>query len=151
MGKKKVIKKSQDEMIKESEKTSDTVLKKSNQGTKSSRIENGRVYIQASFNNTIVTVTDTKGNVVAWLSAGSVGFSGPKKATPFAASKVAEAIAEKVKRSGPINIDVFVRGIGKGRDSAVRSLAAKGFNILSIKDVTPIPHNGPRPRKPRRI
>jgi small subunit ribosomal protein S11 len=102
-------------------------------------------------NNTIMTVTDEKGNTVAWLSAGSLGFSGPKKATPFAASKVAEAIAEKVKKSGPVKIEIFVRGIGKGRDSAVRSLAAKGFEILAIKDVTPIPHNGPKPRKVRRI
>jgi len=151
MGKKKVIKKSQEEVIKESEKTSDIVAQKSGQVAKSSRIESGRIYIQASFNNTIITVTDTKGNVITWLSAGSVGFSGPKKATPFAASKVAEAIAEKIRRSGPVNIDVYIRGVGKGRDSVVRSLAAKGFNILSVKDVTPIPHNGPRPRKPRRI
>ncbi len=151
MGKKKVIKKSQDEVIKESEKTSNIVAQKSGQVSKSSRIEEGRVYIQASFNNTIITVTDSKGNVVTWLSAGSIGFNGPKKATPFAASKVAEAIAEKVKRSGPSRINIFVRGVGKGRDSAVRSLAARGFDILSIKDVTPVPHNGPRPRKPRRI
>jgi len=151
MGKKKVIKKSQEEVIKESEKASSLVAQKGGQAAKSSRIESGRIYIQASFNNTIITVTDTKGNVITWLSAGSVGFSGPKKATPFAASKVAEAIAEKVRKSGPANIDVFIRGVGKGRDSAVRSLAAKGFNILSIKDVTPVPHNGPRPRKPRRI
>ena len=115
------------------------------------RIDVGRVYIQASYNNTLITVTDQKGNVVAWLSAGSLGFSGPKKSTPFAASKVAEAIAEKIQKSGPFNVDVFVRGVGGGRDAAVRALAAKGFNILSVRDVTPIPHNGPRPPKTRRV
>lgn len=115
------------------------------------RIEAGRIYIQASFNNTIVTITDQKGGTLAWMSAGSVGFSGPKKATPFAASKVIEAIAEKVKRSGPTNVEVFVTGIGKGRDSAIRTIATAGFNILSIKDMTPVAHNGPRPRKVRRV
>ena len=115
------------------------------------RIEAGRIYIQASFNNTIVTITDQKGAALAWMSAGSVGFSGPKKATPFAASKVIEAIAEKVKRSGPTNVEVFVTGIGKGRDSAIRTIATAGFNILSIKDMTPVAHNGPRPRKVRRV
>ena len=115
------------------------------------RIESGRIYIQATINNTIVTITDQKGATLAWMSAGSVGFSGPKKATPFAASKVIEAIAEKVKRSGPTNVEVFVTGIGKGRDSAIRTIATAGFNILSIKDTTPVPHNGPRPRKVRRV
>ena len=115
------------------------------------RTERGRVYVQASFNNTIVTVTDAKGNVITWMSAGSIGFTGPKKATPFAASKIIEAIAEKVKKSGPSVVDVYIRGIGKGRDSAIRTLAAKGFTVNSIKDVTPIPHNGPKPRKVRRV
>lgn len=115
------------------------------------RIESGRIYIQASFNNTIVTITDQTGATLAWMSAGSVGFSGPKKATPFAASKVIEAIAEKVKRSGPTNVEVFVTGIGKGRDSSIRTIATAGFNILSIKDMTPVAHNGPRPRKVRRV
>ncbi|MFH1162202.1 MAG: 30S ribosomal protein S11 [Candidatus Jorgensenbacteria bacterium] len=114
-------------------------------------IEHGRIYVNASYNNTVLTVTDEKGNVVAWLSAGSLGFSGPKKATPFAASKVAEAIAEKVRRSGPTNVEIYVRGVGRGRDAAVRSIAAKGFTITAVRDVTPIPHNGPRPRKRRRV
>lgn len=149
MGKKKVAAKSQDQLIKESENVENAV--QSTKQTGKVRVEKGKVFIHASLNNTILTVTDEKGNVITWLSAGSIGFTGPKKSTPFAASKVAEAIAEKVKKSGPIKIDVFVRGVGKGRDSAVRSLSAKGFEILSIKDVTPIPHNGPRPRKVRRI
>ncbi len=150
MGKKKVAQQTKEEVLQESARVEDTLAKKSAQGVRQS-VERGRVYVQASFNNTAVTVTDSKGNVIAWMSAGSLGFSGPKKATPFAASKVAEAIAEKVKRSGPIDVDIFVRGVGKGRDSAVRSLAAKGFNILSLRDVTPVPHNGPRPPKPRRV
>ena len=149
MGKKKVAKESNEKALKESTGVEAAVAEVKQSGKL--RVEKGKVFIQASLNNTIMTVTDEKGNTVAWLSAGSLGFSGPKKATPFAASKVAEAIAEKVKKPGPVKIDIFVRGIGKGRDSAVRSLAAKGFEILSIKDVTPIPHNGPRPRKVRRI
>ncbi len=151
MGKKKVIKKSQEELIKESETVESTAAKKASEQAVRHRIESGRIYISASYNNTMVTVTDDKGGVVAWMTAGSIGFSGPKKATPFAASKVAEAIAEKVKRSGPVNVELYVRGIGRGRDSAIRTLATRGFNITGIKDVTPIPHNGPRPRKIRRV
>ncbi len=150
MGKKKVIKPSSEKLLKESEHVEEAAGKVRESVTKH-RVERGRIYIAASFNNTLVTVTDEKGNVITWMSAGSLGFSGPKKATPFAASKVAEAIAEKVKKTGPVSIDVYLRGIGKGRDAAVRSLAAKGFDILSVRDVTPIPHNGPRPRKTRRV
>ncbi|MDP1688829.1 MAG: 30S ribosomal protein S11 [bacterium] len=119
--------------------------------TSSKKIESGKVYIIASFNNMLATITDAGGNVIAWSSAGSMGFSGPKKATPFAASKVMAALAEKVKKTGPINIDVIVRGVGGGRDAAVRSLINQGFNVTSIRDVTPIPHNGPKPKKPRRV
>ncbi len=115
------------------------------------RIESGRIYIRASFNNTAITITDEKGNVVAWATAGALGFSGPKKATPFAASKVVATIAEKISKTGPFNVEVHVSGIGSGRDSAVRSLADFPFNISVIKDVTPIPHNGPKPPKVRRI
>jgi len=118
---------------------------------KTKHIDMGRVYIKASFNNTIVSVTDITGNVLAWASSGSLGFSGPKKATPFASSKVITMIAERLKTTGPKDIEIFVRGVGSGRDSAIRSLIAQGFNILSIKDVTGIPHNGPRPAKVRRV
>ncbi len=123
-----------------------TVVKKSVR-----RVESGRVYINASFNNTSVTVTDDKGNVVAWATAGGLGFAGPKKATPFAASKVVATIAEKISKTGPFNVEVYVSGAGSGRDSAIRSLAGFPFNILAIKDVTPIPHNGPKPPKTRRV
>lgn len=150
MGKKKVAAKSQEELVKESEAVEAAVAAKTSKGA-SARVERGRIYVNASYNNTMIAVTDEKGNVIAWMSSGSIGFSGPKKATPFAASKVAEAIAEKVKKSGPVTVEVFVRGIGKGRDSAVRTLAAKGFTVESVKDITPIPHNGPKPRKTRRV
>ena len=120
-------------------------------GKKSKRVEKGKVYINASYNNTVVTVTDTQGNVLAWASAGSLGFSGPKKATPFASSKVIAAIVEKIQATGPKEIEVIVKGIGSGRDSAIRSLINEGFILTSIKDVTPIPHNGPRPPKVRRV
>lgn len=118
---------------------------------KAKRIQLGRVYIKSSFNNTIMSVTDAKGNLITWASAGSLGFSGPKKATPFASSKIVATITERIKESGPIDIDVIVRGVGSGRDSAIRSLINQGFNVLSIKDVTPVPHNGPRPVKTRRV
>ncbi|MCR4328687.1 MAG: 30S ribosomal protein S11 [Patescibacteria group bacterium] len=114
-------------------------------------IERGRVYISASYNNTTITVTNAGGDVIAWASAGSLGFSGPKKATPFASSKVIAALGEKLRSAWPSAIEVIVKGVGGGRDSAVRSLINHGCNIVSIKDVTPIPHNGPRPKKVRRV
>jgi small subunit ribosomal protein S11 len=150
MGKKKVIKQTKEEAIKESEKVEATAVKKAGQSSKI-RAEKGRIYVNASYNNTIITVTDESGAVIAWMSAGSIGFSGPKKATPFAASKVAEAIMAKIERSGPFHVDIYVSGVGKGRDSAVRTFAGGKLNILSLKDVTPIPHNGPRPPKVRRV
>jgi len=150
MGKKKVIKQTKEELLAESDKIKEASESKGKQKGKR-RIEKGKIYINASYNNTVVTVTDEMGNVIAWMSAGSIGFSGPKKSTPFAASKVAEAIAAKLEKTGPFNVDIFVRGVGKGRDSAVRTFAANNFNILSLKDVTPVPHNGPRPKKTRRV
>jgi small subunit ribosomal protein S11 len=118
---------------------------------KTKSFDSGRVYINVSFNNTIITITDPNGNVVAWASAGSLGFAGPKKATPFASQKVVATIAEKIAKSGPFNVDVIVSGVSVGRDSAIRSLVNHGFVINSIKDVTPIPHNGPKPKKVRRV
>src|SRR3989344_9618255 len=115
MGKKKVIEKTKEEVIKESEAVESTLNEKKSAAPKG-KYESGGVYVQASYNNTVITATDEKGNVIAWMSAGSLGFSGPKKATPFAASNVAEAIMEKIERTGPVNVEVFVRGVGKGRD-----------------------------------
>jgi len=131
----------------------ETAIAKASTSKKSSskRIENSCAYISATYNNTLMSITDDKGNILAWSSAGSLGFSGPKKATPFAASKVVAAIVEKLKKIELVNISIIVKGVGGGRDSAIRSLANQGFNIISIKDVTPIPHNGPRPKKARRV
>lgn len=114
-------------------------------------LERARLYVNATYNNTILTVTDMKGNVITWGSAGSIGFSGPKKATPFVASKIVSVIAEKLRPLGLREVEVYVKGVGSGRDSALRSLVNQGFAITSIKDVTPIPHNGPRPAKVRRV
>ena len=151
MGKKKVIQKSEEEVLKESDALDKAVVKVASKSGSSKRIENGRVYINATYNNTVITVTNSQGDVLAWVTAGSLGFSGPKKATPFAASKAVAALAEKIKKIGIQNIEVIVKGVGSGRDSSIRSFANQGFNILSVKDVTPIPHNGPRPKKARRV
>jgi len=150
MGKKRIIKKTEEELLKETEKV-ETGMKKEIKVSAPSKTKDGRIYISSSYNNTLITLTDTQGNVLTWVSAGSIGFKGTKKATPFAASKVAEAIclaAEKLKIS---NVAVFVRGIGSGRESAIRSLANRGLNIILIKDITSIPHNGCRPPKVRRV
>lgn len=114
-------------------------------------VSRGQVYIQSTFNNTIITVTDTSGNVLAWSSAGHLGFKGPKKATPFAASQIVRDLSDRMKEMGLKELEVFVKGVGGGRESAVHALSGQGFSIASIKDTTPIPHNGPRPKRPRRI
>ncbi|OGY98342.1 MAG: 30S ribosomal protein S11 [Candidatus Liptonbacteria bacterium RIFCSPHIGHO2_01_FULL_57_28] len=114
-------------------------------------LDKGRAYINATYNNTVISITDMKGNVLAWATAGSLGFSGPKKATPFAASKIVAVVAEKLKAMGVIELEVYVKGIGGGRDSAIRSLANQGFQLSALHDVTPLPHNGPRPVKTRRV
>jgi small subunit ribosomal protein S11 len=114
-------------------------------------VPTGVVHIQSTFNNTIVTITDPAGNVVAWSSAGVQGFKGSRKSTPFAAQMAAEDAAKKAMEHGMKNVEVYVKGPGAGRESALRSLQAAGFNVLMIKDVTPIPHNGCRPPKRRRV
>jgi small subunit ribosomal protein S11 len=114
-------------------------------------VPEGVAHIHATFNNTIVSITDTEGMVVGWSSAGSVGFKGSRKGTPFAAQMAAEAAARKVADYGMRAVIVYVKGPGGGRESAVRALQATGLNVLSIKDVTPIPHNGCRPPKRRRV
>lgn len=114
-------------------------------------IPRGRAYVNATLNNTIVTITDPNGNVVAWASSGNCGFKGPKKATPYAASVVVEKVMENLEPYGMREVHIVTNGIGGGRDSAIRTLNAKGLSILSIKEVTPVPHNGCRPRRPRRV
>jgi small subunit ribosomal protein S11 len=114
-------------------------------------IPNGIAHIQATFNNTIITITDVIGNVIAWSSAGTAGFKGSRKSTPFAASQAAEDVAKKAKENGVKNIEVLVRGPGSGREAAIRSLQTSGLNISMIRDQTPIPHNGCRQPKRRRV
>ena len=111
----------------------------------------GQAHIKTSFNNTLVTITDKEGNVIAWESAGAVGFKGSRKSTPFAAQVTAESAAKKGIEHGLEKVEVFVRGPGSGRETAIRSLQAAGLEVLSVKDVTPMPHNGCRPRKRRRV
>lgn len=114
-------------------------------------IERGAVHIQSTFNNTIVTVTDTQGNAISWASAGEMGFRGSKKSTPFAAQTAAEKAANAAKEHGLKSVEVYVKGPGAGREAAIRALQAVGLEVKMIKDVTPIPHNGCRPPKRRRV
>ena len=121
-------------------------------GPKAARhVSSGIAHIQATYNNTLILITDNQGNALASASAGGVGFSGTRKATPYAAARVAEIVAGKAKRLGITEISVRVSGVGSGRDSAVRALANNGLGISSIRDITPIPHNGPRRPKVRRV
>ncbi|MGE5599412.1 MAG: 30S ribosomal protein S11 [Bacteroidota bacterium] len=114
-------------------------------------IENGIAHIKSSFNNTIVTITDPQGNVLSWATAGNMGFKGSRKSTPFAAQMAAEAAARTAMEHGLRQVEVYVKGPGAGREAAIRSLQAAGIDVSSIKDVTPIPHNGCRPPKRRRV
>jgi len=114
-------------------------------------VSHGQAHIKSTFNNTIVTITDLAGNTLSWASAGNVGFKGSRKSTPFAAQLAAEAAARRAQEHGLQRVDVFVKGPGSGRETAIRSLAATGLEILGIQDVTPVPHNGCRPRKRRRV
>lgn len=115
------------------------------------QVTTGRAYIQATFNNTLVTLTDQNGDVLGWASSGMVGFKGPKKATPYAATQVVKRACEAVEATGLKEVSVFVKGIGGGRESAIRALHANGLQVLAVKDITPIPHNGCRPPKKRRV
>lgn len=115
------------------------------------QVAHGNAYIQASYNNTIVSVTDPNGDVLGWSSAGKVGFKGPKKATPYAAGMVVKDVMTKVADYGVKDLHVFVKGIGGGREGAIRALHINGFNVMSVNDVTPIPHNGCRPPRRRRV
>ncbi|MGB6837857.1 MAG: 30S ribosomal protein S11 [Dehalococcoidia bacterium] len=114
-------------------------------------VPRGRAYVQSTFNNTQITLTDPNGNVIAWSSAGTAGFKGSRKSTPYAAQLAAEQAAKRAMEHGMRQVDVFVRGPGSGREAAIRSLQGAGLSILSIRDITPIPHNGCRPPKRRRV
>ena len=115
------------------------------------QVNQGRAYIQATYNNTMITLTDPNGDTLAWSSAGHMGFRGPKKATPYAASIIVKDASDKVRDYGLREVYVYVSGVGGGREAAVRALNANGINVLAIKDITPIPHNGCRAPRPRRI
>ena len=127
--------------------------KRVSRGKKKERqfIENGQAHIRSSFNNTIVTITDTSGNTISWASSGGLGFRGSKKNTPFAAQSAAEAAAKAAMEHGLKTVEVFVNGPGQGRESAIRALQVAGLEVTMIKDETPIPHNGCRPPKRRRV
>lgn len=114
-------------------------------------VPHGRAYIQATFNNTIVSITDQNGDVLGWASSGMVGFKGPKKATPYAAGQVVKKVLESIKDYGVREVNVLVKGIGGGREAAIRALNTNGLQVLTVKDMTPIPHNGCRPPKRRRV
>jgi small subunit ribosomal protein S11 len=111
----------------------------------------GQAHVQCTYNNTLLTFSDMGGKVLAWASAGSLGFKGAKKATPYAATQIVNAASEKVAKYGLREIEVFVKGVGSGREASIRALVNNDFEIMLIKDITPIPHNGCRPRKPRRV
>ncbi len=151
MGKKKILKQTESDLLKETQSIEAAMAKSKTASSKKSAVKKGLAYIEATYNNTRITITDENGNVLAWSSAGSLGFKGAKKSTPYAASKVAEAVVEKIRKTGLSDVRVYVKGIGSGRDSAARGLANCGLNITSIADITPIPHNGCRPKKPRRV
>ena len=150
MGKKKIGTQTGEEAINQANAIEGAVAAASAKNV-AKKFEKGNVYVKASYNNTIISVTDEKGNLVAWSTAGSLGFKGPKKATPFAASKVVAALTEKLRKAGLQKVSIYLNGIGGGRDSSVRSFVNQGFDVLGIHDVTPIPHNGPKPKKVRRI
>lgn len=142
MGKKRIVKK--EEGSDDSKKVESSISKK--------RADVGSLHIQSTFNNTKVVLTDVKGNALAWSSSGNLGFKGAKKGTPFAAAKVGEALGGKAQAMGMRQINVVIKGVGAGRESAIRGFISKGsFEITSIRDMTPIPHNGPKPKKPRRV
>lgn len=130
------------------DKTANKVIRKRRERK---NIERGAAHIRATFNNTIITITDVQGNAVSWASAGELGFKGSRKSTPFAAQMAAETAAKVAMENGMKNVEVFVKGPGSGREAAIRALQAVGLEINMIKDVTPIPHNGCRPPKRRRV
>lgn len=147
MGKKKIVTKTDTEATTPAEGTSSSASKKSVK----KQVINGVAHVNVSYNNTNICVTDPKGNVVAWSSAGLLGFKGTKKSTPYAANLVAKDCIEKAKKFNLTNVKIMVRGIGPARESSIRGIAGTGLNITSIMDVTPVAHNGVKAKKPRRL
>ena len=143
MGKKRIIKKGGGSDVSGTSRALSRIPKK--------KVQSGRLNILATFNNTILTLADTKGNSLIAASSGAIGFKGSRKSTPFAAAKVGEIIGEKASQMGMRDAEVIIRGIGAGRESALRAFTGKGINVSKIVDMTPVPHNGPKAKKPRRI
>jgi small subunit ribosomal protein S11 len=143
MGKKRIIKKGSGSDVSGASRALNRIPKK--------KVAHGVLNILATFNNTILTLADTKGNTIIAASSGALGFKGSRKSTPFAAAKVGETLGDKALQMGMKEASVIIRGVGAGRESALRSFAGKGINVVKITDMTPVPHNGPRPPKPRRI
>lgn len=136
--------------VKTAPETADDATKKRIKKAKR-QVQKGQAHVQCTYNNTIVTISDLNGGVLGWSSSGHLGFKGAKKSTPYAATQVVTELAEKVKKYGVQELEVYVKGVGSGREASIRALANNGFNLVSIKDITPMPHNGCRPRRPRRI
>ncbi len=143
MGKKRIVKTGEGDSAGSKAPAVSAVSKK--------KVDTGILYVQSTYNNTKIVLTDSKGNVLATSSSGSIGFKGAKKGTPFAAAKVGEIIGGKAFAMGMKEASVVVKGVGSGRESGIRGFIGKGINITGIKDVTPVPHNGPKPKKPRRV
>ena len=143
MGKKRIVKKEGGEGEGTSKVSVSSISKK--------RVDSGILSVQATYNNTKIVLTDLKGNTLAWSSSGSLGFKGAKKGTPFAAAKVGEIVGAKAQAMGIKEVKVVVKGVGSGREAGIRGFISKGINLVQITDRTPIPHNGPRPKKPRRV
>lgn len=144
MGKKRIVKKNSSGV--------DSALKaRSLAKAVKKKIVEGTLFVESSYNNTRLSLSDKTGNVLAWSSSGALGFKGAKKGTPFAASKIGELIGEKAQQIGVKEVNVIVKGVGSGRESAIRAFSAFGVEIMSIVDKTPVPHNGPKPRKPRHV
>lgn len=136
-------------VIPETEMSETSVAKKVKKSKR--QVLKGRANIQCTYNNTIITIADLNGAVLGWSSSGHLSFKGAKKSTPYAATQVVADVTEKVKKYGLQELEVFVKGVGQGREASIRALSNNGFNLIGIKDITPIPHNGCRPRRPRRI
>ena len=149
----KVEEKTEVEETQEGEKTQTVIVKGKKKKKKEPFLRGGRgqAHIKSSYNNTIVSITDLNGSVLVWATAGKCGFKGPKKATPYAAGVIVKSLIDKIKGLGIKEVDVYVRGVGTGREAAVRALGINGVQVVSIKDVTPMPHGGCRPKKPRRV
>ena len=133
------------------EASADAPKIKSKKKKAKAKVTKGKIYVNSTYNNTIVAATDMTGNVLIWSSAGKIGFKGSKKSTPYAGQRTMEDVLSKLKERGLVEVDVLIKGIGSGRESAVRALQGSGLNVLTIKDLTPTPHGGVRPKKPRRV